>query len=58
MLDEQRVHPAVAGQLRVELRGQQVALADGDDPTVGRSAHDPAEHLDAGADLLDPRARG
>ncbi len=57
-LDEERVHPGVTGQLRVERRGEQVTLPDGDDPTGGRSALDACEHLDAGADLLDPRAPG
>ena len=57
-VDEQRVHPAVAGQFGVEAGGDQVALADRHDPTVGRSADDPAEDLDALAGLLDPRARG
>ena len=58
MSDEQRVHPAVPGQFGVEARGHQVPLADGDDPTVGVSADDPAEDLDARAGLLDPRAPG
>ena len=54
-LDEQRVHPAVPGQFGVEAGGHQVPLADGDDPTVGRSADDPAEDLDPLAGLLHPR---
>src|SRR4051794_16389388 len=49
------MHPAVPGQLGVKAGGHQIPLADGHDPTVGRSAHDPAEHLDRLAGLLDPR---
>src|SRR3954453_12120304 len=47
---EQLVHPAVACQLRVERRGEQVPLTHGDDPTVGLT-----EYLDLGTDRLDPR---
>ena len=36
------VHAAVAGELGVERRGQQASLADGDDPTGGRSTGDRA----------------
>src|SRR5918994_1653822 len=54
-VDEQRVHPAVPGQFGVEARGHQVPLADGDDPTVGRSPDDPPEDLDARAGFLHPR---
>ena len=43
---EQRMHPAVPGQFGVEAGGHHVSLADGDDLTVGRAAHDAAEHLD------------
>src|SRR4051812_13203371 len=52
---EQRMHPALPGQLGVEARGHQIALADGHDPTVGRSAQDPPEDLHRLAGLLDPR---
>jgi hypothetical protein len=39
----------------VEAGGHQVTLADGDDLTVGRTPHDPAEDLDVRTGLLDPR---
>src|SRR5215218_8152561 len=52
---EELVHPSVARDLRVERRGQQRALANGDDPTVGRAAFDASEHLHGRPDLLDPR---
>src|SRR3954447_2143949 len=53
-IDEQRVHAQVTRELRVEGSGQQVALPDCDDPTVGHSALDARELRDAGAGLLDP----
>ena len=53
-VDEQRMHPAVPGQFGVEARGHQIPLADGHDPTVGRSPDDPAEDDDPLAGLLDP----
>src|SRR3954449_10182254 len=53
-IDEQRVHAQVTRELRVEGSGQQVALPDGDDPTVGRPALDPGELRDTGTGLLDP----
>src|SRR6478609_11173926 len=53
--DEVLVDAVVAGQLRVEGGGQQVALADRDDPGVRAvRGRDLGEHLDARADRLDP----
>src|SRR3954466_6888639 len=48
-VDEQRVHTVVAGQFRVERRGERVALADRDDVTAVFG-----EHLRLGADGLHP----
>src|SRR6187549_2676795 len=45
-LGEQAVHPVVAGDLRVERGGQQVALPDGDDPPGPSPAADGRQDLD------------
>src|SRR3954468_20201681 len=48
---EQSMHARVAGQLRMECRGQQRPLAHRDD-SIGRAG----EHLDTVAAVLDPRS--
>src|SRR6185503_5473059 len=45
-LHEQRVHPRVAGQLRMKRGGQQAALSHRHDPTGGGTCLDRAQHLD------------
>src|SRR3954469_16833204 len=52
--DEQLVHPSVTRHLGVERRGQQRALANGDDPTRGLPLLHPGEHRDRRPDVLDP----
>src|SRR6266508_370497 len=54
-LDEEPVDPQVVRQLRVECRGEHVALTYRDDPTVGLPAVDPGQHLHRPADRLHPR---
>ena len=46
--------PQVAGQLRVERRGQQRALPDGHDRTVVVASSHGREDLDLRPDLIDP----
>src|SRR3954452_21748055 len=53
-LDEVPVNAEVAGELRVESRGKQVSLPNGDNPTGGRAVLDAAQHPHVAADLLDP----
>src|SRR3954468_3730383 len=53
-LDEVPVNAEVAGELRVESRGKQVPLPNGDNPTGGRAVLDTAQHPHVVADLLDP----
>src|SRR3712207_6335972 len=55
-VDERPVEPEVATHLGVEGRRQQRSLPDRHDPTGGRTALDPAEHLDARTGLLHPRS--
>src|SRR5262252_7056046 len=50
LLEEQFVQTGVVGQLRMERRDEETALARQD-----RMAVDLSEHLDVGPDLLDPR---
>src|SRR5215468_12219269 len=50
LLEEQFVQTGVVGQLRVERRDEEAALAGQDWMAV-----DLGEHLDVGPDLLDPR---
>src|SRR3954451_21723348 len=53
-LDEVPVDAEVAGELRVESRGEQVPLPNGDNPTGGRTVLDAAQHPHVVADLFDP----
>src|SRR3954470_9947939 len=52
---EQLVHTSVTRHLGVERRGQQRALAYGDDPTRGLAVLHAGEDLDGLPHLLDPR---
>src|SRR4051812_42170622 len=52
---EHLVEPRVAGHLRVEGGGEQVALTDRHDPTGGRTGRHGGDHLHLGTNLLDPR---
>src|SRR3954453_20327790 len=54
-LDEVPMDAQVAGELRVECRGKQVPLLNGDNSTGGRAVADAPHHLDFRADVLDPR---
>src|SRR5690606_13871253 len=54
-LDELAVQPHVTRDLRMERRGDDVALTYRDDPTGGRPRTHGGEHLDAWPGLLDPR---
>ncbi|MCU1433223.1 MAG: hypothetical protein JWP95_2328 [Actinotalea sp.] len=54
-LDEHPVQAQVAGDLRMEGRGEDVPLAHGDDPTGGRAVLDRGEGTGALPGLLDPR---
>ena len=49
------VHPRIPRELRVERRGEQGALSDCHDLTVGGAALDLREDLDAGPGVLHPR---
>src|SRR4051794_14469330 len=51
---EQLVEARVAGHLRVEGRGEQVALTDRDDPTRGRTGGHGRDHLDVRTHILHP----
>ena len=58
-VEEVAVDPEVVGDLRMERRGQQVVLPDGDDlRLVGAGRRDRAQHLDAIVRPAPPRGRG